>query len=306
MAQDYYQILGVSRSASQDEIRKAYKRIAKENHPDKKPGDKAASERFKQAAEAYEVLGDSEKRQKYDQFGSAWKHADQMGGQPFRGGGGQVDLGDLFGGGGGGVDLGDLFGGAFGGGGRSRQARPRKGPDLEASIQIPFQMAATGGTYDVTLHRGGKASRVGVKVPAGVEEGAKLRVAGEGESGPAGGPAGDLFVTVQIAPHPYFRREGNDVILDLPLKISEAVLGARIRVPTLAGDYVTLPVPKGTSSGSRLRIKGEGFPHVKTGEKGHQYVVVKIIVPKELSDSQQELMEQFAELDEKDPREDLW
>lgn len=304
MTTDYYQILGVSRGASQEEIRKAYKKLARENHPDSKPDDKVASERFKQAAEAYEVLGDSEKRQKYDQFGANWKHADQMGGNPF--GGGQVDLNDILGGRGG-VDLGDLFGGVFGGGGpRGRRPGPRKGPDLETSVQIPFQMAANGGSYDVTIQRGGKSERLAVKVPAGVDDGAKLRVAGQGEPGPGGGPAGDLLVTVHVAPHPYFRRDGSDVILELPLSVGEAVLGAKVEVPTLGGDRVTLTVPPGTSSGAKLRIKGAGFPNLKTGEHGHQYTVVKIVVPKDLDAEASALLEQFASHVQQLPRERLW
>ncbi|MCA8992147.1 MAG: J domain-containing protein [Planctomycetaceae bacterium] len=315
MAEDYYNVLGVARSASQEEIRKAYKKIARENHPDSKPGDKAASERFKQAAEAYEVLGDSEKRQKYDQFGSAWKHADQLGGNPFGGGGGgaQVDLGEFLGRGGrggGGVDLGDLlggmFGGGMGGGGGRRSYGPRKGPDLEASISIPFQMAATGGSYDVSVHRAGTTERLAVPVPAGVDTGAKLRVAGKGEPGPSGGPAGDLLVTVNVAPHPFFRRTGNDVYLDLPLTISEAVLGTKVEVPTLREKSVTLPVPPGTSSGAKLRIKDAGFPDRKSGQNGHQYVVVKVVVPKDVPDEAADLLRQFAEQVPQNPRQGIW
>ncbi len=308
MSADYYQVLGVARSASQEEIRKAYKKLARENHPDSKPGDTAASERFKQAAEAYEVLGDSDKRQKYDQFGANWKHADQMGGNSYGGTGGQVDINDLFGRGG--VDLGDLFGGAFGGaagaGGRGRRAAPRKGPDLETTILIPFQMAANGGTYEVTIQRAGSSERLSVKVPAGVEEGAKLRVGGQGEAGPGGGPTGDLIVTVHVAAHPYFRREGSDLILELPLSVSEAVLGAKVEVPTLSGDRMTLTVPPGTSSGAKLRIKGAGFMNRKTNEHGHQYAVVKVVAPKELDSEARLLLEQFAAVARQAPRLNLW
>ncbi|MCA9081471.1 MAG: J domain-containing protein, partial [Planctomycetaceae bacterium] len=221
MAADYYNVLGVTRSATQDEIRKAYKKIARENHPDSKPGDAAAAERFKQAAEAYEVLGDAEKRKKYDQFGEHWKHADQLGGNPFAGaqGGGPVDLNDLFGGQG--VDLGDLFGGAFGGGGGRRpRPRSRRGSDVEDTIRIPFQLAASGGTYDITLRKESGTETYGLKIPVGINDGEKLRIAGQGMPGMGGGPAGDVIVTVRVAPHPFFRREGDHVLLDLPISVA--------------------------------------------------------------------------------------
>lgn len=307
MAADYYSVLGLSRGASQEEIRKAYKKIARENHPDRKPGDAAASEKFKQAAEAYEVLGDPEKRKKYDQFGPAWKQAEQMRGNPYGGGSGPVDVSEVFGDGG--IDLGDLFGGMFGrgaGGGRTRRTSARRGADIETSIQIPFQMAATGGSYEVSVQRGGRIERLTVKIPPGVEEGARLRVAHEGDRSASGGPSGDLLVTVHIAPHPFFRREGDDVQLDLPLTVGEAVLGAKVTVPTLRGEQVTLTVPPGTSSGARLRIKGEGFPDRKTGERGHQYAVVKIIVPKQVSDEARTALEQFEAATKLSPRAGLW
>ncbi len=293
---DYYKILGVSRTATQEEIRKAYKKLARENHPDVKPDDKPAAERFKQAAEAYDVLGDAEKRKQYDQFGAAYKHA-RPGGQPYAGGE-PVDLNDLFGGE---IDLGDLFGGAFGGGGargRRRGPPPRpaqqRGADLKAAIQIPFQVSAEGGTHEVAVPSDGQVSRLDIKIPAGVRDGSVVRLAGQGHAGLGGGPAGDLLVTVHVAPHPYFRRDGNDVLLDVPLTVSEAALGAKVDVPTLKEGQVSLTIPPGTSSGARLRLRGKGFPDQKTKQPGDQYVIVKIEVPHTLSDRARELFEELS------------
>ncbi len=312
---DYYKTLGVSRNATQDQIRKAYKKIARENHPDAKPGDNAAAERFKQASEAYEVLGDAEKRKQYDQFGDAFKYAKAgggTGGGPFPGGGfggaGPIDLGDLFGGQ---FDLEDILGGALGGGrgrGRARGARTaaRQGQDLQTEMQIPFQMAATGGAYDLSVQRNGKVDRISVKVPSGVHEGSVIRLAGEGEPGSGGGRTGDILITVHVAPHPYFRREGNDVLLDLPVTVGEAALGAKIEVPTLAEGNVSLRVPPGTSSGMKLRLKGKGFPDPKTKTPGDQFVVVKIVLPKEVNERAKKLLQELQEAAPYSPRAGLW
>lgn len=314
---DYYKVLGVSRSASQDEIRKAYKKIARENHPDVKPGDNAAAERFKQAAEAYEVLGDEEKRKKYDKFGPNWKHADQAGG-PFPGGGAggagpvDIDFESIFGrgGGGGGVDLEDLFGGMFGqgrGSGTRRQAQqPRRGQDLEISITIPFELAARGGEHDVSVQRIGKVERLSVKIPAGVKDGGTIRLAGQGQPGRQGGPAGDLMIKVNVAPHPFFRREGQNVLVDVPVSLTEAALGAKVDVPTLTEGVVTLTIPPGTASGTKLRLRGKGFVDPKTRQHGDQFVAVKIVPPKELDDRGRELLEEFAQLQPQNPRAGLW
>ena len=294
---DYYQTLGVPRTATHDEIRKAYKKLARENHPDTKPGDKAAAERFKQASEAYEVLGDKEKRKQYDQYGEAYKYARQGGGPGGPGGAGPVDLESVFGQSG--VDLGDIFGGVFGGrnsGGPGRRRSPpvQKGEDFQTSILIPFQMAATGGNYDVSINRDGSVETLGVKVPAGVQQGDTIRLGQQGSHGSGGGPAGDLMITVQIAPHPYFRRDGHDVILECPLSVTEALLGTRVDVPTLTEGQVTLTIPAGTSSGSKLRLRGKGFPNRKTGTPGDQYVIAKITVPKTVDAETRELLTQLA------------
>lgn len=313
---DYYHTLGVPRNATQEQIRKAYKKIARENHPDVKPGDNAASERFKQATEAYDVLGDAEKRKQYDQFGDAYKYAGAAGkgggpfpGGGFRGGSGPIDLGDLFGGE---VDLGDLFGGAFGGGrfrtggGRGARSVPRPGRDVPTEIHIPFQLAAAGGSYDVSVQRNGKVDRLTVKVPPGVHEGSVIRLAGEGEPGTGGGPSGDILITVHVAAHPYFRREGNDVLVEVPVTVAEAALGAMVDVPTLTEGLVSVRVPSGTSSGTKLRLRGKGFADPKTKTPGDQYVIVRIVLPKALSERAKTLVQEFDEAAPHAPRTGLW
>jgi DnaJ-class molecular chaperone len=305
---DYYGVLGVSKSASAEEIRKAYKKIARESHPDAKPGDKAAAERFKQAAEAYEVLGDADKRKKYDQFGDAYKYAGQGGPQPggFRGGqpggagpgGFDFDLGDLFGGGG--VDLGDLFGG------RGRKARASRGSDLQTEIVVPFNVAALGGTQDLTLAAGSSQETLSVKIPAGLKDGGVVRLRGQGQAGVNGGQPGDLLITVRVAHHPYFRRDGDDLLVEVPVTFSEAALGAKVDVPTLSEGLVTLKIPAGTSSGTRLRMKGKGIANPKAKTTGDEYVVVKIISPTNISTKGKELLESLAKEVPQSPREKLW
>lgn len=314
-AQDFYQVLGVPRDASAEVIRKAFKKIARENHPDAKKDDPAAAERFKAAAEAYDVLGDDEKRKKYDQFGANWKHFKEGknpfgGGDPFRSGGPvEVDLRDVFGGGGP-IDLGELFGGMFGGaGGGSRGSRAapraRRGEDVSTSIQIPFDTAALGGNHDVTIQRDGRFERLGVKIPAGIDEGQTIRLAGQGQPG-QGGPPGDMLVSVSIAPHPWFRREGLDLLVEIPVTITESALGARIDVPTLSEGLVSLTLPAGTASGAKLRLRGKGVKNSKTGAAGDQYAVVKVVPPKGLETRSRELLEEFAKLNPQDPRAGLW
>lgn len=305
---DYYKVLGVSRTASQDEIRKAYKRLARENHPDRNPDDKAAAERFKQVQEAYSILGNEEKRKQYDQFG----HAPFTGGGPgFQGGGwrtapgGGPDFSELFGEQ---FDLGDLFGGAFRGGAQAgpRRPRPRKGQDIETQMEVAFQTAALGGKHEIVLHRDGAAERIDIKVPPGVNDGGTIRLAGEGQPGTAGGPPGDLFVRVKVAPHPYFRREGRNLLIDVPITPSEAALGAKVDVPTLNEGNVVMTVPPGTSSGAKLRLRGKGIPDPKGGAPGDQIVVIKITVPKQLSEEAKSLYEQLAQAAPHSPRAGLW
>ena len=311
---DYYKTLGVSRNASADEIRKAYKKLARENHPDSRPNDKAAADRFKQVQEAYEVLKDPKKRETYDRFGTAFP-----GGQRGTswstgpGGAGPVDLNDILGGQ---LDLGDLLGGAFGfggagpgsgfGGKRRAGRAPRKGQDIQMRIQVPFLVAATGGNHDISMTRSGQREQLTVKVPAGIADGGVIRLSGQGEPGQNGGPPGDILVTVQVAPHPYFRREGNHLLVDLPMTVSEAALGAKVEIPTLTEGNVVLTVPPGTSSGAKLRLRGKGICDAKTKACGDQFAVVKIVVPKDIDERTQDLFRQLAESTSLNPRQDLW
>lgn len=314
---DLYQVLGVSREASADEIRKAYKRLSKKYHPDSNPNDKSAAEKFKEVQEAYAVLSDTEKREQYDRYGAAFGGAGSRG-QPFQwppGGGAQgrqgpIDLGDLFGGQ---IDLGDLFGGAggFGGGGRAGRGtraaqRAHAGDDVSLEIEIPFTVAAEGGQHSVQLRRDANVERLNVRIPAGVENGSTIRLAGQGESGTGGGPSGDLLLKVTVSPHPYFRREGNDLLVDLPITPWEAVLGAKIEVPTLNEGNVTLTIPPGTSSGTKLRLRGKGVPDAKTKQRGDQFVQIKIVVPPKPDDETKALYQQIADRDTQTPRSGLW
>lgn len=301
MAEDFYQVLGVSKNSSEAELKKAYRKLSRENHPDSKPNDKAAAEKFKQVQEAYSVLSDSEKRQKYDRFGhAAFQGGGRGGGSPF--GGGQVDLSDLFGGGGGGFDFGDLFGG---GGGR-RAARSRKGQDVETTIDVPFTTAAEGGSYSLTINTSGKPEQITARIPAGVDSGSVIRLSGQGHPGMSGGPNGDLMVKIRVAPHPYFRRDGANLLVDVPISLTEAALGAKVDVPTLSEGLVTVTVPAGSASGTRLRLRGKGIINRKTNEPGDLYAILQIVVPKNLDDRSRELLEEFAKRHPENLREDRW
>ncbi len=307
---DYYEVLGVSRSASKDEIRKAYKKLARKFHPDVKPPDPDAEKKFSEITEAYDVLSDEEKRKNFDQFGHSFRGAGSAaGGNPFQG----------FGGGGSGsasFDLEDLLGGMFGGGaggggnpfggGRRGHPRPQKGSDVKAEITIPFTTAVEGGEYSLTVQQGAKSERLTVKIPAGIDEGQSIRLAGQGSSGAGGGNAGDLLVTIHIAAHPWFRRDGYNLLVDIPVTPSEAALGAKIDVPTLTEGILVLSVPPGTSSGAKLRLRGKGVRNPKTGDRGDQFAVLKIVLPKELSEEARGLYQQLAELPTVAPRDGLW
>lgn len=308
---DFYETLGVSRKASQEDIRKAYKKLAREYHPDNRPDDPEAEKKFKELQEANSVLSDPEKRAQYDRFGSAFQNAGAGGGGPqFHwstsgdGGPGGVDLEDVLGGG---FDLGDLFGGLGGRSGRQARPRPRAGQDVEIEIEIPFQVAVEGGQHGVPLRReNGTTERLNVKVPAGVNTGSVIRLAGQGQPGMQGGPPGDLRLTVKVSPHPYFRREGSKISLDMPITPSEAVLGTKVDVPTINEGNVTVSIPPGTSSGAKLRLSGLGVPDPKTKKRGDQFVVVKIVVPKTLDDESKQLYQQLADRSSFSPRENLW
>ena len=284
MDKDLYEILGIKKEASEGEVRKAYLKLAKKYHPDVNPGDSVAEQKFKEVNLAYEVLKDEKKRAQYDQMKA-------MGANPFArakagaGAGGfagaegfdQFGLGDLFE---------EIFGGGsagFGRGGFKQSYRtgyyPVKGQDRETHLQISFTEAAKGGERMLQFSDG---RRLTVKIPPGVEDGTKIKLAGQGDPGAAGGPAGDLLITLQVSDHPFFRREGNHIILKLPITFSEAVLGSEVEVPTLDGT-VHLRIPKGISSGQRLKLSGKGIPSRKGGNRGDQFVEILIKVPKEES-----------------------
>ena len=307
---DYYKVLGVSKSASADELRKAYRKLARENHPDAKPNDTAAAERFKQVQEAYDVLNDDTKRKQYDRFGSAYtQQAGRPGGgqNPFPGGGGfgagPIDLGDLFGQG---VDFSEFFGGVAPGGAKAKSKRaPARGEDVRATVSISFETAVSGGAVDVRIDRGGKVETLTVKVPVGVNSGQIVRLAGQGSPAARGGTAGDLLLTIDIEPHTYFRREGSNLLVDVPVTPSEAVLGAKVEVPTLTEGLMVVTIPPGTSSGAKLRLRGKGIVDSQTHQTGDQFVVVKIVVSKEISEADKSLYKQLAE-HETPPRTGLW
>jgi curved DNA-binding protein len=293
---DYYETLGVPRDADADEIRRAYRKLAREHHPDvnKDPG---AEDRFKEVAEAYEVLRDPEKRERYDHLGANWRAGQDVSGAPDFGDGGFGDVQFDFGSGGGG-DFSDffesLFGGRRPGGGRRRGAEPfggfaMRGADHEGVLDLTLEEAAAGGHRHITL---GDGRDYDINIPAGVRDGQRIRLAGEGGPGTAGGPSGDLFLRVRIAPHPRFRVDGRDLHVDVRVSPSEAALGAQVPVPTLTGT-ARVRVPAGSSSGRKLRLRGEGMPG-PGGQHGDLYAHLQIAVPKELDERERELYEQLA------------
>ena len=285
MAEDHYQTLGVNRTASAEEIRKAYRDLARKYHPDLHPDDESAKEKFKQVQSAFDVLNDPSKREMYDRYGSSfegvgaggagagWSGGSWSGGGPFPGGSGEIDLESLFGGGGG---FGDLFGRGRGTRGRRRPAQA-PGEDITASITIPFRISIDGGKTDVRIERGGKIETISVTIPQGLPDGARMRLRGQGLAGTAGGPAGDLVLQVHVEPHPVFHRSGDTLEVTLPVSLSEAIEGAKVDVPTPWGTIV-LRIPPGTSSGKKLRAAGMGVHH-SNGAKGDLIAEVQIMLP---------------------------
>lgn len=323
---DYYEVLGVSKSASADEIKKAHRKFVRQYHPDRNPGDKQAEEKFKEVQEAYDVLSDADKKVKYDQFGHAGVGT-AAGGDPFEafrraGGNGRrgarppggvsvedFDLNDIGGAGAGGFS--DIFDQLFGqgrgpagapgrGGARGRPRPPQRGADVEYPVSLTFEQAARGTTLPLQISGGGGIETIDVKVPAGVKDGSRVRIKGRGEHSHAG-ERGDLFIVTSVHPHPYYRRDGMDVLLDLPISLYESLLGAKVEVPTLDGP-VTLTIPPGTSSGAKLRIRGRGIE--RAGEKGDQYVLPRVIVPKKLEETDLEAIRQMQSKHPVDARAD--
>lgn len=345
---DYYEVLGVERSASEDQIKKAFRKLARQYHPDVNPGNKEAEEKFKEVNEAYEVLSDSEKRQRYDQFGHAGNDPNGFGGF---GGFGGVDMGGF----------GDIFDMFFGGAG-ARTRGPEKGADLRLDLELKFEDAVFGVEKDVELPRieecptckgsgakpgtspiqcskcrgtgqikimqktafghfqtikpcnecegtgrvittpcqecrgQGRVRRVRtlhIKIPAGVDNGSRIRLSGEGEPGQRGGPQGDLYVYLEVRPHEFFQRRGDDIYMDMPITFAQAALGAEIEVPTLEGK-ATLKIPEGTQSHTTFRLRGRGVPRIRSGSRGDQHVRVEIMTPQNLNEEQKKLLQEFA------------
>jgi molecular chaperone DnaJ len=355
---DFYKVLGVAKDASAADIKKAYRKLARENHPDSHPGDKAAEERFKSIAEAYDVIGDAEKRKQYDDL----RAGVGAGFGPFTtaGGAGGFDFNDLFGGGtgrtGGGGGFGDVFGGMFGGGRTRTSAQPRRGADIETEATIGFadsiegvtvslrlssdapcpdcsgtgakagtlprvcpdcegvgmRAASVGGAFTMnetcptcrgrglivddpcpTCHGSGRGMSnrtISARIPAGVKDGQRIRLRGKGANGERGGPPGDLYVTVKVAPHPLFGRKGDNMTLTVPVSFAEAALGADIKVPTLGGAPVTLKIPPGTPNGRSFRVRGRGVQR-QDGHKGDLLVTVEVHVPAHLDEKSRAAVE---------------
>jgi DnaJ-class molecular chaperone len=300
MARDYYDTLGVSRKATADEIKSAYRKLARQYHPDRNPGDKQAEARFKEVQEAYDVLSDPAKRSQFDRFGTVG--AD--GGFGGRGGGGprtstfhwgagqEVDPGEIFrqffGGGGGfsgSEDVEEMLRGARGGG-RGSGRRRREPEEVESEVRIPFLTAARGGTMPIRVND----KEIDVKIPAGVSDGQTLRLQGAAPGG------GNLRLVLRVERHPYFRRDGKDIIIQVPLSAYEAMVGGQVDVPTLDGSRLTVKVPPGSSSGSRLRLRGKGI------DGGDQYIEVQVVVPAVKDERGKELVEELAKLYPLNPR----
>ncbi len=331
---DYYQTLGVARGADEAEIKKAYRRLARQYHPDMNKGDKKAEEKFKEISEAYSVLSDKEKRKQYEMFGQA-----PFGGQPgpeggFGGfkweqqpGGGfkfyrNVNPDDMEGGAGNYGDVGDIFSELFNMGGvkrprpnwqdeedlgpmygGGRRQEPRKGTDSYTTLEVDFMEAIEGTEARFEIKHGNKTEKITVKIPAGVDNGSKVRIAGKGQPGGNGGENGDLFISIRVRPHPLFWREDADVYTEVPISIYEAVIGSSIEVPTLDG-HAKMKVPECTESGQKFRLKGKGAPILGKKGTGDEYVVVKIVPPKKLDAKTRQLFEQLARESAYDPRED--
>jgi DnaJ-class molecular chaperone len=322
---DYYATLGVPKTATDKELKQAYRKLARKHHPDVNPGDKGAEAKFKEINEAYEVLGDPEKRRKYDELGANWRMYEQAqqqgqpfpGGSPFGGGfGGEGGTWTINMGGPGGYrtmseeEMRDMFGtedpfsdffktffgGAAGGQeGRARGRAPRsqKGRDIESEAELTLEEAYHGAMRRISIAHGGHARSIDVRIPAGVKDGSRVRAAGEGESGSGGAASGDLFLRVRIKPHPVFERQGDDLSVKVPIPVTIAVLGGEAQVPTITGS-VRLKVPETTQPGQIFRLKGHGMPVIgKADAKGDLYATADVQLPRTLTKDQRQAWEQI-------------
>lgn len=324
MAEDYYELLGVQKGASADDIQKAYRTLARKYHPDLNPNDKTAKEKFQKVQQAFEVLNDAKKREMYDRYGPNFEHmgpgGPRGGGGGFHPGHGQqswefsnaeqgFDFSDLFGGGGGGggesggfEDLLRQFGrgGRSAGGSGRAKARKARGADVLHEISVPFAVAARGGKHQLRVERPtGEQQTLEVTIRAGIEDGGRIRLRGQGEEGVRGGPDGDLIITVRVAEHPHFTRRGDNLYVRVPVTLAEAALGSKIDVPTPDGT-ITLKVPPGSSSGAKLRVRGFGVDG-KQG-RGDLFAELQIELPKELSDEDQAAIRGIDERNPLSPR----
>ena len=320
---DYYATLGVPKAASEKELKGAYRKLARKHHPDVNPGDPSAETRFKELNEAYEVLGDPEKRRKYDELGANWKqyeHAQSAGGGygPFGGAGGawnvnmgggggrqmtQEEMEEMFGGAGGGDPFSDFFNTFFGGGGggqeqrRTHRPRHRKGRDLEQEVDLTLEEAFNGATRRVSIQLGGDTRTVDVRIPAGVKDGARVRKTGDGEAGANGGAAGDLFLRVRVLPHAMFERRGQDLHAKVAVPVTTAALGGEVAVPTVSGSTLRLKIPELTQNGQVFRLRGQGMPTIgKADERGDLYAMAEIAMPKSMSPEQREAWDALRNL----------
>jgi curved DNA-binding protein len=320
---DYYQSLGVSKDAPQDEIKRTYRKLARQYHPDVNPGDKVAEDRFKEINEAYEVLSDPEKRKKYDQFGSQWQQYERTGGRPEdfwqQWGGAQgrpgaratyttvnpEDLQDIFGEGAGQGGFSDFFETLFGRGGmgaqgspgfgpeRGSRTRPRRGRDTEHTVQVTLEEAFRGTTRSLQWEGG---RQVQARIPPGVRTGSRVRFKGEGAPGPAGSEAGDLYLKVEVVPHAVFQRDGDDLRLSVPVDLYTALLGGQVEVTTLERP-LRLTIPPETNNGRVFRLRGQGMPRLRQPEqRGDLFATVEVQLPRDLSDQEKQLFEQLRQM----------
>jgi curved DNA-binding protein len=296
MAKDYYAVLGLEKSASAEQIKKAYRKLALKYHPDKNQGNTNAEERFKEITEAYAVLSDPQKKQQYDQFGDTAFHQNFSQEDIFR----NADLGSIFrefGFGGGDDIFGQLFGSMAGGHAGScgqRRPRPMKGQDYLMRLTIPFRQAILGGERRVDLDRDGHTEQLQVRIPPGVESGQKLRISGKGGESPSGGPAGDLMLEITVTRDARFQREGSDLFTTVKIPFSGACLGTSIDVETLE-ETKRIKVKAGTQNGSKIRLKDFGVPGRPGKQTGDLYAVIEVEVPKELTKEQKDLLEKLKE-----------
>lgn len=327
MATDYYATLGVGKTATPEEIQKAYRKLARKYHPDMNPNDATAKKKFQEVQSAFEVLSDADKRKRYDQFGSdfesmsgfpggagaagprTWRYTNTgPQGQPFD----FNDLGDMFGGGAemGGGGFADLFKHLGRGRGGRRAAPAERGNDLKHELTVPFNTAVLGGEAAVSVQRqDGDVETIKVKIPAGIDDGKKIRLRGQGVPGTGDAPAGDILLTIHVSPHPFFRRSGDRLDVRVPITLAEAALGAKVDVPTPHGEggrsgVITITVPPNTSSGKRLRIKGHGVRPANS-TPGDLFAEIQIVLPEKLTDAEREQIAEISNRYPQNPRADL-